>query len=73
MPWYVLFAGITLVSFGSAYYHWSPNDTILFWDRLPMTIGFIGLLVALFGEYIAQRLSRFLLIPALLLGVGSVV
>lgn len=36
----VLFAGIFLTGFGSSYYHLDPNDSTLFWDRLPMTICF---------------------------------
>ncbi len=71
--WIILFAGITLVSVGSAYYHWNPNNQTLVWDRLPMTIGFMGLLAAILGEYISERLGAFLLVPALLLGFSSVV
>lgn len=69
--WLVLFAGITLVSVGSAYYHWNPNNDTLVWDRLPMTIGFMGLFVALLGEYIDVRL-RVLLGPAVITGLASV-
>jgi hypothetical protein len=71
--WIILFAGITLVSVGSAYYHWNPNNQTLVWDRLPMTIGFMGLFAALIGEYISERLGAFLLVPALLLGFSSVI
>lgn len=71
--WVVLFAGVTLVSAGSAFYHWDPSNQTLVWDRLPMTIGFMGLFVALLGEYISDRLGVFLLVPALLLGFSSVV
>ena len=70
--WITLFAGVTLVSFGSAYYHINPSNTSLFWDRLPMTIGFMGLFVALLAEYLNKKMVN-LLIPALLLGLGSVV
>jgi hypothetical protein len=42
--WLLLFAGVSLVSLGSAYCHWNPNDQTLVWDRVPMTIGFMGLL-----------------------------
>ena len=71
--WIVLFAGITLVSVGSAFYHLHPNNETLVWDRLPMTIGFMGLFVAVSGEYISPRLGVLLLGPALLLGFASVV
>lgn len=70
--WIVLFAGVTLVSAGSAYYHWHPNNDTLVWDRLPMTIGFMGLFVALLGEYVDRRAVRYLLVPAVLVGVTSV-
>jgi hypothetical protein len=71
--WIILFAGITLVSVGSAYYHLNPDNQTLVWDRLPMTIGFMGLFAALIGEYISERLGAFLLIPTLLLGASSVI
>jgi len=71
--WVALFAGVTLVGVGSAYYHWDPSNQTLLWDRLPITIGFMGLLAALLGEYIGERLGMLLLVPALILGVASVV
>jgi hypothetical protein len=70
--WIVLFAGVSLVSVGSAYYHLNPNNQTLVWDRLPMTIGFMGLFAALLGEYVGERLGAFLLVPAILLGLSSV-
>ena len=70
--WIVLFAGVALVSVGSGVYHWMPGNETLVWDRLPMTVGFMGLFAALLGEYVSDRLEKFLLAPAVLLGVGSV-
>lgn len=70
--WFTFFTGVAIVSAGSAYYHLNPNDGTLVWDRLPMTIGFMGLFVALLAEYVSARLGRFLLVPALLLGFSSV-
>ena len=70
--WLVFFAGVAFVSAGSAYYHWNPGNATLVWDRLPMTIGFMGLFVALLAEYVSVRLGRFILLPALLMGFSSV-
>jgi len=54
--WIVMFAGIASVGVASAYYHWNPNDQTLVWDRATLTIGFMGLFVAILGEYIDARL-----------------
>jgi len=72
LAWIVLFAGVSLVSVGSAYYHWAPSNGTLVWDRLPMTVGFMGLLAALLGEYVNHRLPRWVLTPAVLAGIASV-
>jgi hypothetical protein len=70
--WTVLFVGVGFVSVGSAYYHWNPTNESLVWDRLPMTIGFMGLFIALLGEYVSTRLATLLLFPAVLLGLATV-
>src|SRR5437764_6848443 len=46
----VIFAGIFLTGFGSAYYHWNPSDATLFWDRLPMTLVFSAILSSAISE-----------------------
>lgn len=70
--WLTFFAGVAIVSLGSGYYHWNPTNETLAWDRLPMTIGFMGLFVAILAEYVNVWLGKFLLVPALLLGSSSV-
>jgi len=69
--WTVFFVGVALISFGSAYYHLNPNNDTLVWDRLSMTIAFMSLLTAVFGDYVDQRLA-IMLVPAVLLGLSSV-
>ena len=71
--WVVFFIGAALVSAGSAYYHWEPNDRTLVWDRLPMTIGFMGAYVALLAEYAGRRLEPVLILPAIAIGFASVI
>lgn len=70
--WMVFFLGVALVFIGSAYYHWAPNNDTLVWDRLPMTIAFMGLSAALVGEHAGERLGRMLLRPAVAVGIASV-
>lgn len=70
--WVTFFAGVAIISAGSAWYHLNPNNDTLVWDRLPMTIGLMGLLVALLAEYVHARLGGFLLVPAILTGLSSV-
>lgn len=70
--WTAFFVGVALVSGGSAWYHWSPGNSSLVWDRLPMTVGFMGLLVALCREYLPNPLLRYALLPAVFIGIGSV-
>ena len=70
--WLIFFAGIALVGIGSAYYHLDPGNQRLLWDRLPMTIGFMGLFAAMLGEFIEPRLTQRLLFPLILTGIGSV-
>jgi hypothetical protein len=67
------FVGTLLIGFGSAYYHYRPDNQTLLWDRLPMTIAFMALFGAIIGEYISTRLAWKLFIPLLLLGIASVV
>jgi hypothetical protein len=71
--WIIFFFGVTIVCLGSGYYHWNPNNNTLFWDRLPMTIGFMGVFIAILSEYVNPNIERFVLIPAILLGFSSVI
>jgi hypothetical protein len=80
--WSVFFLGVALVFFGSGYYHYSPSDDSLVWDRLPMAIAFMGLFVALLVEQLSggnehgngsARNEIAMLAAALIIGIGSVV
>ncbi|MBN9296846.1 MAG: ceramidase domain-containing protein [Filimonas sp.] len=67
-----VFIGLILTSLGSAYYHWQPDSNRLVWDRLPMTLVFMPLLVAVLSERIYFNLR--IILPALLLtGIFTVV
>lgn len=60
----LLALGVFLTCFGSSYYHLSPDDARLVWDRLPMAIVFMSL--------VAILLSERLLAPLVALGIASV-
>jgi hypothetical protein len=66
-----IFGGIFLTGFGSSYYHWSPNDGTLFWDRLPMTLAFMAALATALGERVNAKAGAILLWPLLAVGVFS--
>jgi hypothetical protein len=70
-PYWLFFTGIALTGVGSAYYHWSPDNATLFWDRLPMTIAFMALLASVIGERISRRAGAGLLWPLLVGGAAS--
>ena len=72
-PYAVFFLGVLLTAAGSAYYHLSPDNETLFWDRLPMTIAFMGLLSSQIVDRVSVRAGLALLVPMLLVGMGSVV
>ncbi len=70
---YVVFCvGITLVAFGSAYYHLEPSTAALVWDRLPMTIAFMALFAAVVSDRLSWFLGRALLWPLVVLGIASI-
>jgi hypothetical protein len=70
--WWVFFVGVLLVGFGSAFYHFAPSNSSLVWDRLPMTVGFMGLFIALLAELAGLKLGPMPLVAAVLVGAGSV-
>ena len=68
----ILFGGVTLVAFGSGYYHLQPNNQSLVWDRLPMTIAFMSLFSIIIAECVSHRAGKILLYPLIIAGVFSV-
>ncbi len=71
-PYLVVFIGFVLTAFGSGFFHWAPADATLVWDRLPMTILFMGFFASVISELISPVAGRRLLPVFLAIGVGSV-
>jgi hypothetical protein len=71
-PYVFVFVGVFLTAFGSSYYHLSPNNARLVWDRLPMTIAFMAVVAAIITERINLEAGLWLLPILLLVGMSSV-
>ncbi len=68
----VMFAGLILTAFGSAYYHLAPGNARLVWDRIPIMIVFMALVAAVIAERVSV-VAGLWLFPALqATGIGSV-
>jgi hypothetical protein len=72
-PYLIVFLGLILTAFGSAYYHLAPDNDRLVWDRMPMTIVFMPLVSALIAERSNPKASLCLLPVLTAVGVGSVI
>jgi hypothetical protein len=71
-PYIAFFAGVALVSLGSAWYHLAPSTERLLWDRLPMSIAFMALAAAVVSDRIDARAGNgWLLLVLVLLGLAS--
>ena len=70
--WLTLFSGVTLVTIGSGYYHLNPVNGTLLWDRLPISIAFMGLFSAILSEFVNPKIERYFLVPSIFIGIMSV-
>jgi hypothetical protein len=73
VPYAVFFLGVALTFFGSSYYHLHPTNARLVWDRLPMTLGFMGILSSAVAERISLKVGTLLLAPLVVAGLLSVI
>jgi len=69
---WLIAVGIIGTAVGSAWYHLDPADATLFWDRLPMTVVFAGVLAAATSQRLGQDAGRWVLAILPLLGIASV-
>jgi len=68
-----VFLGLLLTAVGSSFYHLAPDNARLVWDRLSMTLAFMGLVSAMISERVGVRAGLYLLPVLLLIGAGSVI
>lgn len=70
---YLVFGvAVTLVGFGSAWYHHDPSNATLLWDRLPMTVAFMVLFSAIIADRASWVAGRALLWPLVATGIASI-
>jgi len=71
-PYFIVFLSVAMIGFGSAYYHWAPDNETLLWDRLPIAMGVTALLAATLTERISLRVGLWVLPFLVILGGASV-
>jgi ceramidase len=69
----LLFLGVALVAFGSAWFHLDPTRDRLVWDRLPMTLVFTSLAAIVVADRASEPAGRVLFVPLVIAGVASVI
>lgn len=62
-----------LIALGSTYFHWEPNLQTLFWDRLPMTIGFSTVMAMIIGDRTQEKYGWWTLVILIPLGMLTVI
>lgn len=60
------------IAAGSAVYHRVPCDGTLYWDRLPMTLAFMGVVTEAIAQRVSERAARVLFAPLVVAGAASV-
>jgi len=70
---FTFFTALTGVAVSSIYYHWSPDNLSLAWDRLAITLGFMSFITILLAERVSLRVAGKLFPLLLITGAASVV
>lgn len=72
-PGYMLFiAALLLTAIGSGYYHLAPDDSRLFWDRLPIALACAGLLAGAYADTHTRPYSMRLVVLLAAAAIASV-
>src|SRR5262245_25679418 len=69
----VLIAATILTAFGSTYYHWAPANPTLVWDRLPLAIVLVSVVVLVAADRLHPLFARHGIWPLAALAVVSVI
>jgi len=69
---FVLFVGVFFTGLGSAFYHYSPNNFTLIFDRLPMTLVFTAFFATVIYDYVDRRVGAWSFYSLLVIGIYSI-
>ena len=69
---FILFVGVFFTGLGSAFYHYSPNNFTLIFDRLPMTLVFTAFFSTIIYDYVDRRAGAMVFYTLLTLSVYSI-
>jgi Ceramidase len=69
---WTLFMGVFLTGIGSSYYHYTPNNITLVWDRLPMTIVFTSFFALIYSWCFSEKMGFKIWLLSLAMGLYSV-
>jgi hypothetical protein len=72
LPFIFFFLAIGMVCLGSSCYHLHPQNRTLLWDRLPMSVAFMGILAATVSDRAGSRAGVLCLGPMVAIGLWSV-
>lgn len=72
LPFFIIFLGLVLTAIGSSYYHLAPDNDRLVWDRIPMTLVFMGYASLIIMERVNFKVGFWLLFPLVVFGIWSV-
>lgn len=73
LAYITFFAALIFIAACSIYYHWSPDNLSLAWDRLPMTVAFMSFITILLAERVSLKLAGRMFPLLLIAGVASIV
>ncbi|MBI4650583.1 ceramidase domain-containing protein [Candidatus Desantisbacteria bacterium] len=73
IAYFLFFFSIFLTGFGSGYYHLSPDNSTIVWDRLPMTMFFMALLSGIFYERMEIKGGLIFLFSLVAFGILTII
>lgn len=71
--WRFMFISVVLVGLGSTWYHLNPTNESLFWDRLPMSVGFASMIAGICADRICCKTGCRICVPLIIFSMATVI